>query len=108
MDELNHQTRRLRRILRIQKCNLIVFWVAILSVFGGFALATLDFAVGLYVLEIGWILVAIVLLNAYLVLPFVKCPRCGHRFFMPDGILGFFVKINASNRKCVHCGLTRE
>ncbi|MGQ9649794.1 MAG: hypothetical protein ACUVXJ_06775 [Phycisphaerae bacterium] len=108
MDEPNNQILRFGLLLRIQKCNLIFFWVAILSVFGGFALAMLDFAVGSYVLEIGWILVAILLLNAWLVLPFVKCPRGGHRFFMPDGILGLLGRIKVSDRKCVHCGLTKE
>ncbi len=97
---------KLRRIARIQRVNFHLFWVGMVLVFGGVALAILAGDWALYVAGGGFLALGIVLLQTYLVYPFLRCPRCRHRFFLPDGPIAMFAKINAAQKECLHCGLS--
>lgn len=97
---------KLRRIARIQRLNFHLFWVAMVLVFGGVALAIVGGEWALYVAGGGFVVGGVVLFQAYLVYPFLRCPRCRHRFFLPDGAVAIFARINAAQKECRHCGLS--
>ncbi len=74
-----------------------------LLVFGGVVLAILAGEWPICVAGAGFLVLGIVLLQAYLVYPFLRCPRCRHRFFLPDGPIAMFAKINIAQKECMHC-----
>jgi ribosomal protein S27AE len=102
------QENNLQRLMLVQRVMFWMFVAAFVLVPGGLALSLLHSAAWcFYVYELGWMVVFALLLGALTVLPRLKCPRCGNRFFMANGWLGLPGTVNVANRKCVHCGLTR-
>lgn len=98
---------RVRRFLRLHLINSYASCVSFVLVFGGVALAFITGVEALLYLPLaGFAIGAIILLQAYIIYPFFRCPRCGNRFFMANGCLGFFTRIQVFQRHCVHCGLS--
>jgi len=97
---------RLRRIARIHRLNFHLFWIGMVLIFGGFAMLILFGTWAGYVISAGFAVVGAVLLQAYFVYPFLRCPRCGHRFFLPDWPLSLITKIDSLQKECLHCGLS--
>ncbi len=99
-------TQALRRLRARHRMMLRLFIASlILVVFGLFLTFTIppparDWLVWLP--EIGMILVAVLVILSF---PFGRtpCPRCGKPFYVPEGALGFIVKLNLSYRQCIHC-----
>ncbi|MBI4578267.1 MAG: hypothetical protein HY718_01100 [Planctomycetes bacterium] len=103
----DEQDKVLRRLMAVQR---IVFWsflTSLVCIFGGFGLFAYGVNTGIYVHETGWLLLCLLLFNVYFIVTFLRCPLCGHRLFMPDGFLGLLSTMKVTNRKCVHCGLTK-
>jgi hypothetical protein len=86
--------------------------VHIASFYGGFLAVVSGVALGIAGVEwagallfiLGFILSGALLAESYLVLPFVRCPSCGHPFFVPGGWRSVLYRINPHRRTCVHCG----
>ena len=98
--------RQLRRMARIHRICSHVFWVGMLLVFGGglLALTAGEWAISLFV--VGFAIWGILILSVFIVYPRLRCPNCGHRFFLPDNfILRQFAKVEMLQKACLHCGL---
>lgn len=95
----------LRKFALIHRINSMMFWVAMPLVFGGAGLGMLVWEPIVYLAALGFGLIGLVVLQTFLVYPFLRCPRCGRRFFLPDGLLGFVAKISPFRDACMHCGL---
>jgi hypothetical protein len=46
--------------------------------------------------------------ESYFIYPRLICPRCQRRFFLPDGAWHWLARINPTQRKCLHCGLSLD
>ena len=97
---------RIRRMARIHRINFHLFWIALVLVFGGAAVALLAWQWAVYAFAAGFAIGVVVLLESCLLYPFLKCPRCGRRFFLPNGAIAVFAKIDACQKECLHCGLS--
>lgn len=99
--------RKLARIGRLRLVNLGCFYGAFLAVVSGLTLSLGGFdRPGIFVAILGAVLFMVLLAESYLVLPFLKCPRCGNPFFVPCGWLAILYRINPHWRSCIHCGLS--
>ncbi len=97
---------RLRRIARIHRLNFHLFCIGMVLIFGGFAMLIVFGTWAAYVISAGFAVGGAVLLQACFVYPFLRCPRCGHRFFLPDGPLSLITRIDSLRKECLHCGLS--
>ena len=97
--------RRLRRFALLHRVNRYAFFLSILFVFGGLtaALASVEWAS--YLVLLGFAAMGILILETYVVYPFLICPRCGKRFFLPNGLLQLLARVDALQKKCLHCDL---
>ncbi len=95
----------LQKFALIHKFNAMLFWLGMPLIFGGAGLGILVWGPLFYLAGLGFGLVGLVVLQTFLVYPFLRCPRCGHRFFLPNGLSGFVAKISPFQDACVHCGL---
>ena len=86
-------TLSLFRLLRA--VNLLSFYSALLAMAIGIALvcAGVEWH-GTSLIFLGGILLAILLAEAYLMLPRLECPRCQNPFFVPRGWAGILFRIN--------------
>jgi len=105
-DSHSDSVRTLRLYGRLQRVNVVAFYLAFVGVFGGIAVicAGLDW-VGLTAMGTGFSLVVALCAESMLVFPFLKCPSCGGPFFLPRGWTGWLSKVNPHNRACVNCGI---
>jgi hypothetical protein len=95
---------KIRILSNIQRITLCVFFVAIIAVFGGFILGIFfEVSWADNVLGGGWLVAGLLILHRCIFLPFLKCPNCGHRFFVAEGVAGFFTTLNVAKRSCIHC-----
>ena len=89
---------------RINQVNLVGYCIAFAAVLVGLGIGVAGFIdVGVQSAALGAILVVALTLESYLLLPFLKCPRCGKPFFRRAGFLANRVPL--LNRSCLHCGL---
>ncbi len=95
----------LRKLALIHKVNSMMFWLAMPLVICGAGLGILVWEPIFYLAGLGFGLAGLVVLQTFLVYPFLRCPRCGHRFFLPDRLLGYVAKISPFQDACIHCGL---
>jgi hypothetical protein len=96
-----------RRVLwlhRINRFNLFCYCVAFAAIVGSLAIGLGGFiVVGVRLVAVGALVIIFLTLESYLLLPFVKCPCCGHPFFRRDGL--FANRVPLLNRSCLHCDL---
>ena len=103
---MTNAARALRRLSRIQRITVIGFYVSITGIFGGLAVGCAGLeTLGSTGFVVGFLLLAALLGEAYLVFPFLRCPSCINPFFLPKGWVGVIHKVNPHNRTCVNCGL---
>jgi hypothetical protein len=95
---------RLRRLLAFHRINFHAFWISFVLGFGGLSLGLIIGEPAAYLMLAGFALMGLLLLKAYFVYPFLRCPICGNRFFLSNGIAAVFTKIDALQRSCIHCG----
>lgn len=89
---------------RINRLNRLCYGVTFAAVLAGLAVGLGGFIdVGVGLVAVGAILIFSLTMETYLILPFVKCPRCHRAFFRRDGLSGNRVPL--LNRSCLHCHL---
>jgi len=99
---------RLHQLRTIQRVNAVVFWIAVVGILGGFALGVADLELGDYLFIAGVICLAVSVISSFALMPFLRCPGCHRRFFVPGGVMGFIARIDVHNHRCVHCGLVAQ
>jgi len=106
-DLSSSSSRTLGRYGRLQRFNVVAFYLSFISVFGGFAIswAGSEMLAGV-AMTTGFALMSILIAEKYLVMPFLKCPSCRDPFFTGRGWIGFLRYIQVHNRQCVSCGLS--
>jgi len=106
-DSHSDSIRILRLYGRLQRIDVVAFYLIFVGVFGGLAIGCVGLeSSGLIAIGTGFSLLVALCVEAYLVLRFLKCPSCRDPFFMPKGWVGFLARINPHNRACVNCGMT--
>jgi hypothetical protein len=102
-----HWRSKLACFRRLRRFNLLSFYTAMVAMPVGFALVVLTDVewLGGFFFVLGAALIALLSGEAYLVLPFLACPRCGNPFFIPRGWRGLIYIVNPHTRSCIHCGL---
>jgi len=102
----SHSDRTLRLYGRLQRINVVAFYMIFVAVLGGMAIACLGLdSVGLITIGAGFSLLVALCLEQMVVFPFLRCPSCGDPFFLPRGRFGFLSQVNPHNRTCLNCGL---
>jgi len=91
---------------RLHQANFVVFLLSLLGVFGGLAVFGLWPLAGEVMMYTGFAVLGLILLESYVIYPRLRCPRCQHRFFLPDGRWHWFYRINLRRSRCLHCGLS--
>ena len=77
------------------------------GVFGGLAVGVAGLReVGAIATTAGMSLAILLVVERFLIIPFLKCPSCGDPFFSFKGTVGFLGKLDPHNRKCINCGLS--
>ena len=106
-DELDEDGRRtLRRIARIHFANSLLFCFAAICIVGGVVIALIGFEWAATIFFFGFAIIAVLMLQRWLVYPFLRCPRCGKRVFMLEGRVGAVAPaIRMFQRSCGHCEL---
>src|SRR5687768_12363750 len=102
--DIKSPSTKVRRLVRIQIILCRVFLMSLVSLFGGFGLGLLGLDIGVYLYELAWCSVFLLLFTCLVILRFVRCPMCGRRFFMPHGFWGIFAGMDVLRRGCMHCG----
>jgi hypothetical protein len=97
---------QLARMKWLHRGNHVLFWVSLAGIFGGLAVAAFWQSVGSAFITTGFVLMGLLLLESYVIYPRLMCPRCNHRFFLPDGAWHWLSKINPARERCLHCGLS--
>lgn len=97
--------RKTVRLDRVYRVNLAAYCIAFAAVLVGVGVGVTGFVeVGVQLAALGAVLIMLLCLESYVILPFVKCPRCGNSFFRRAGLLANRVPL--LNRSCLHCGLS--
>lgn len=99
---------QLRRLRQVHRFTSVVFCLGMLGIFGGLATLAVSLSVGSVLMSTGFALVGLVLLQCYVVYPRLLCPRCCHRYFLPDGNWHWLYRINMGRNRCLHCGLSLQ
>jgi hypothetical protein len=103
MTNPNHR-RKTVWLHRINRFNVACYAVASAGILGGLAIGFGGFiGIGVRLVAVGAVVIMSLTLESYLILPFVKCPRCGLPFFRRDGL--FANRVPLLNRSCLHCHL---
>lgn len=99
--------RKLRRLALLHRLCGFAFGLAFLSIFGGLIGGVWTGAtIYPWMTGIGMSLVLIMILMSFFVYPFLRCPRCKQRFFLPSsGLEKYFVRIDITQNACLHCKL---
>jgi hypothetical protein len=91
---------------RLQRFNVITFYLAFIGVFGGLAIGCSGLeTLGGVAMGTGFALIGVLVAESYVIIPSLKCPSCRRPFFVPKGWIGLLNKINPHNRRCVNCGM---
>jgi hypothetical protein len=91
---------------RLRDTNLACFYAGLFALLGGFALAVVRVErAGMYLAIFGGVSLGLLMIETYVVLPFLMCPRCGCPFFLPRGWRGMLCRVDPHRRSCFHCGL---
>jgi hypothetical protein len=96
---------KLRRFARLHRGNAFAFWLSMLLVFGGIGMGLFLGEIAMYIVVAGFMVAGAMVLQTFLVYPRLWCPRCGSRFFLPNGRLALFARVSLNQKSCVHCGL---
>lgn len=97
---------QLARMKWFHRVNYVLFWASLVGVFGGLASFAFSQSVGSAFMATGFVLWGLLLLECYVIYPRLICPRCKHRFFLPDGAWHWLSRINPARERCLHCGLS--
>lgn len=97
---------QLTRLRWFHRVNAVLFWLSMLGIFGGLAVFSVSESVGTWLMVTGFALAGFLVLESYAIYPRLKCPRCKHRFFLPDGGWHWLARINVGRGRCLHCGLS--
>lgn len=103
---VDQKYRVLRYYSLLQRVNAIAFCVAMPALLFGLMISTWWEDIGLFLFKAGFLTLGVLLFESYFVLPRLKCPRCGLRFFVPNVWYHWFLMINPFNRRCVSCELS--
>ena len=100
-------SRTLARYSRLRRFNVLAFYIAMIGVFGGFAVGLAGLEVlGSVAVTTGFALAGLLIAESFLIIPFLKCPSCRHPFFTPRGWIALLHRINPHNQRCLNCGLS--
>jgi hypothetical protein len=97
----------LRRYSMLQRVNLHAFWISFALIVGGCLLGMVIGEWAMFPVGLGFLIATILVAQAFLIYPYLRCPKCRGRFFLPNGILWAHVaKVDATRKACLHCGLS--
>ncbi len=94
----------LRRLGRIRRLNAYLFIAAMVCVPLGIVGLMLNARGFEWLVTLGFAFAGLLVLQSFVVYPFLRCPICGHRFFQPDGAWFLVSKIDPFKDTCLHCG----
>jgi hypothetical protein len=99
---------KLARMRLLQQVNFHVLWLSLLAIFGGLAAGLFWQRLGMILMTTGFFLMGLLLVESYAVYPRLICPRCRGRFFLSSNWSHWFTRISATQRHCLHCGLSLD
>ena len=97
-------TATLRRLGSIRRLNVYLFVAAMICVPLGILGVLADVRGAEWLVALGFALAGWLVLVSYAIYPFLRCPNCGHRFFLPDGAWRLIARVDPFRRTCLHCG----